>query len=154
MLYPYEEGMDDDCEFATEPIDGAITKMLQGARIAPDTFEICMRPKETDDAERKKRIEASIQNLRLNDLYQSHKGYVSDLYFQRYIITDELIESIKNQFPSLFETTEEVRIALLLMDTDPEKWGERPLAKLTHDIKKQIDDLYRLTFKLTQQYHQ
>ena len=142
ILYPYGEGMGDDCIFVAEPIQGDITAMLQGARIAPETFEIRLVPKENSDTDRNNRIKASIESLRLEELYQVHKGYVADVFFQRYIVTDDYVELIKEQFPHLFPTVQDVWNALFLMDTSFEKWGDRPLTKLTHDIKKEIDELY------------
>lgn len=29
-----------------------------------------------------------------------------------------------------------------MMNTDYERWGDRPLSKLTHDILDEIDELY------------
>ena len=93
-------------------------------------------------------------------LYQSHKSYITDLYFHRYIHTEKAIEDTINQFPRLFSlrknpapdeklilSDEEIIAAkeimkrrLALIDYQQEMWGKRPLTKLTHDIMKEIDE--------------
>ena len=95
------------------------------------------------NAEKRERIQNSINQLALTELYQSHKGYVSDLYFQRYILTDDFIHDLFLQFPDLFSSEEEIRAAFLAVNTDHDHWGERPLTKLTHDIEKEIDEIFR-----------
>lgn len=143
IMYPYQEGVEDRYVFRTEPKDNRIALLLSGARMAPQDFEIKLAPGlKPVDRQFETRIMNSIDIFAINDLYQSHKTYVSDMYFQRYIITDELIDAIHKQFQALFPSKEEVKQMLLMMNTEPEHWKDRPLAKLTHDIKEEIDGLY------------
>ena len=80
------------------------------------------------------------------------------MYFQRYVNTDEFLMDRVEQFPELFRPIgdtggkplekekkeaafQELKRAIFLMDYTPEAWGDRPLAKLTHDIEKEIEEL-------------
>ena len=144
-LYPYSEGLGDTYKFKTT-IPGQeqlITQVLTGAHIAPEHFDIMLDSagKEVDDGFCN-RVEQSKSVFALEGLYQSHKGYVSDMYFHRYIATEEMIDSIMKQFTGLFESKDEVRQALLLADTSADALGKRPLAKLTKDIKEEIEAYY------------
>lgn len=144
-LYPYSEGMGDTYKFKTT-IPGhnlLIAQVLTGARIAPEHFDIALDyAGNSVDKDFRKRVEASKNVFALEGLYQPHKGYVSDMYFHRYIITEKMIDSIMDQFGELFESRDAVRQALMLADTSPDTLGKRPLAKLTKDIKEEIEEYY------------
>ena len=143
LLYPYEEGLGDAFRFRTTIPEQNITTVLTGARIAPEDFELTLEQSRVGlDEALAARAGNSIKALALEPLYDSHKDYVADLYFQRYILTDELIHDVYIQFRSLFRSEKEVRAALLSMNIDRECWGDRPLSKLTHDIQEEIETLY------------
>ena len=144
MIYPYEESFaDEEYIFATDiPLHHTVPA-LEGIAISDDDFRIGMKYKSaiTDEA-RCRRIEESVKTLALKELYQSHREYVSKLYRQRYILTEQMARDISGQFPGLFSSADDVEFLFALMNTDRERWGERPLAKLTHDIREEIDELY------------
>lgn len=143
MVYPYGEGMGDAYSFRTTIPKQHITTVLTGARVAPEDFDLTLAPNlPNPDSQQAKRIQNSIEELALKPLYDSHKEYVADLYFQRYVLTDELIRDLQNQFSSLFTTEEEVRASLLSTYVQEDRWGDRPLSKLTHDIQEEIETLY------------
>ena len=158
ILYPYEDEMGSIYRFSTSNPDGIITSLSTGAECAPSDFEVELLPgKSNTPSELAAKAKASIDQFALVELYQSHKEYITELYFQRYIHTDEYMEEIINQFSMLFsQGTEaadhenknagEVAAAkelfkrkLALMDYRQEAWGKRPLSKLTHDIMNEID---------------
>lgn len=145
--YPYEEGFDDGGFVFQSNIPAEHTvPALEGIRIAEEDFHIqltCPVPEGTEAAdERCDRIKTSIDRLALIELYQSHRDYVSFLYRQRYILTDQLARDLYEQFPTLFSSQEEVKAVFTLMYTDIGHWPDRPLSKLTHDIQTEIDELY------------
>ena len=143
LLYPYDEEMGDDYVFRAKNHKDDIISLLTGTKEAKYKFDLVLERQEScKDESLSKRADASIRTLALRDLYQAHKDYVADLFYQRYVFTDDLLDDIKKQFPDLFGSREDVKRMLFLMDSSPEKWGQRPLAKLTHDIEKQIDELY------------
>lgn len=152
LVYPYEEDFkDEDRVFKSNiPMDHTVPA-LEGIRIAEQDFEIMIERQDPNkmikDTERNDRIEHSIQELALTELYQCHRDYVAFLYRQRYILTKQLAQDIYNQFKvTLFESVEEVEHVFTLMYTDYKHWGDRPLAKLTHDIIAEIDALYSQYF--------
>ena len=54
-----------------------------------------------------------------------------------------MIKDIAKSLPDLFKNAIEVKEMLIMGKLDQERWGTRPLGKLTHDISKQLDDLYK-----------
>ena len=139
LLYPYEEEMGDQCLFSVDAKHDLT--VLTGARSNNEELTIDFKlPKE--ESPLKQHIQSSIELLNLKEVYQSHRGYVSDILLHRYIFTDEMVKDIKNSFPNLFKTEDEVRELLLLNKLDPEHLGDRPLGKLTHDILEELDFLY------------
>ena len=170
-LYPYSEGMEDDYVFSTDIPKRKIAPVLTGARVAPEHFNIILdKANEAnlpDDFAR--RAKNSTEVFGLDRLYQSHKNYVADMYFQRYVETEDMVESIAVQFRKAFEAVleekygikyewekmsreeqkqhierikKEVRDTMLLMNTDLSASGERPLGKLTRDISAEIEREY------------
>lgn len=144
MIYPYEESFaDEEHIFATNiPLNHTVPA-LEGIAISKEDFKIELKFNgEMKDEKRGERIKKSIGILALEELYQSHREYVSNLYRQRYILTNQMAQDIYKQFPNLYSSENDVEFLFALMNTDREHWGERPLAKLTHDIRAEIDELY------------
>lgn len=140
ILYPYAEGMGDLCSFQVDA-ERDLT-MLTGTGI--DEEELTLRfVKKGPTTPLTGRIDASIDLLNLNSLYQSHKRYVSDILMQRYIFTNDMVNEIAAEYDDLFNNnTREVREMLLLGRLDQSHWGDRPLGKLTSDISNELDYLY------------
>lgn len=141
ILYPYIEEMGEDYHFRTEPRNGI--SYLTGAHPSHSDFNLTLKQMNPGiSSAKKERTANSIKCLQLESLYSSHREYVSDIIFQRYVFTDSMIQDIIRQFPSLFRNEKEVRSMLLMMNLEQEDWGKRPLAKLTHDISAELDELY------------
>ena len=64
------------------------------------------------------------------------------MFFQRYVFSRSMVQKIQSQFPYLFSSEKSVWEMLLLGKADEGNWGNRPLAKLTHDIELELDQLY------------
>lgn len=143
ILYPYDEGIDNSYVFRAETDDDDIVSLLTGTGEAVHTFTLTFDKNKAipEDKKFNKKVERSIKKFALRELYSTHKGYVVDLFRQNYFLPESFFEDKKIQFDNMFESTEDVKHAMRLMDYSPEKWGERPLAKLTHDISEQIDEL-------------
>ena len=140
ILYPYVEGMEDKLTFRTEY--RRLVPAATGTQTTLEDFSIILELNSLMDKALLDRIRHSIDVFGLEELYQSHKSYVAWLYFQRYVLTQDMARDIARQFPTLFSSAEQVREIMLLMDPSMEQWGERPLAKLTSDISRQIDREY------------
>lgn len=147
MIYPYDEGFDNRYIFRADCSDDNITALLTGAPNAVRAFKLRIdkNPQITEYATIDQKIETSINTFALRELYQLNKNYVVDLFRQRYILTREYMNDTRSQLNNLFDKKEDFRYVLRLMDYSPENWGQRPLAKLTHDISEQIDELYEDT---------
>lgn len=107
-LYPYSEGLDDRYVFSTDIPDQKIAPVLTGARVAPEHFSIRLAPADGSDESKSddpfiKRAAASKKVFGLDGLYQAHRGCVADMYFQRYIFTPQLVESMAEQFGEIFD---------------------------------------------------
>lgn len=140
VLYPYAEEMGENYVFTTEP-DGGI-RYLIGENSEQDKFTVIGKHTYIgDNSEYKQRLDNSIKIFHLEELYREHKDYVLDMYRQRYIFSDEYLETLCKRFPELFKSIEEAKNLLYLNDIGRENWGNRPLAKLTHDIDKEITRL-------------
>ena len=88
-----------------------------------------------------KRLENSLEIFKLEKLYNSHKEHVLDLFRQRYIFGEDYLKSLCDRFPDLFHSVTDVKNTLYLSDIRKEKWGKRPLSKLTHDIDEEFSRL-------------
>ena len=168
MLYPYYEGITDLYVFGTEDKNGGFTDLRTGANRAPETFDVVLRPTRDEADPTMVRAKGTIENLALERLYQSHKDYITAIYYQRYIHTDEMLEDILTQFPELFRRSllgtdkpgdgatpkpltseersaakEELKRILLMIDYRQQAWGNQPLSKLANDISDEIDRIER-----------
>lgn len=61
---------------------------------------------------------------------------MNDILKSKYINTEERIKEIQKSFPQLFESKDDVKNIMFMSDINKERWGKRPLSKLTHDIDK------------------
>ena len=141
ILYPYAEGMGDRFRFETKP-KGDMSYLI-GAGV---DFELRLSPCGSLEAGFRERAENSERLLGLTELYQgAHRDFVSELFFRRYVFTDELLEELLEQFGEkdggLFESVDDIKRLLFLRGLREEEWGERPLSKLAHDIDREITAL-------------
>lgn len=114
-----------DCNFV---------RVLQGIS---DEFVIGLR---NENLENKKVITNQIEELYLEELYNGHKNYVMDIIKSKYINSEEYIRELLRMFPMLFNSEDEVKSLLYMTNITKKNWGNRPLAKLTHDIDIQLDE--------------
>ena len=140
VLYPYKEGMEKYYRFRTRPVHGV--SYLTGAPQTLDEFEVVGEkgpvPMAQDYDER---IKNSLNFFHLNELYQTHQEHIAWIFGQRYIFSDSYLEHLHQTFPALFSSAQEARELLYLRHISPDRWGEHPLSKLTHDIDEEITEL-------------
>ena len=131
ILYPYEQEFGQQIYFITESEN---LKYLQGIG---DDFSINIDNylhKLPDE------VQVQIKQLHLLTLYNEHKDYVVDLIQNFRINTPERIDEIMSLFPGMYNSKEELMGKIFMNDIRKERWGNRPLAKLTHDIYKDINN--------------
>lgn len=140
VLYPYSDEMGTDVMFRTE-CEGGVT-YLTGNRNAADEFSVTLKILNPNlDTGVKERVENSNKEFNLTELYDMHKDYILYLFRKNYIFSEDYLKTLYEEFGGLFESLEDVRNMMYLMDIDKEQWGRRPLAKLTHDIDREIREL-------------
>lgn len=137
VLYPYREGMDKHYRFRTRPVHGI--GYLIGAPQTLDEFEIVGEFSGKDELA--ERIQNSLSFFYLEKLYQTHQEYIAWIFRQRYIFSDAYLKQLCRGFPTLFSSAEEARDMLYMRHISPDRWGEYPLSKLTHDIDEEITEL-------------
>lgn len=139
VLYPYAEEMGDSWVFETQPQGDVM--YLTGNQTEKDKFVIVGKWQKKCEDGYSKRLQNSLDVFRLEDLYNSHKEHVLDLFRQRYIFSEDYLQSLCDSFPILFHDLTDVKNMLYLSDIRKENWGKRPLSKLTHDIDEEISRL-------------
>ena len=88
ILYPYGEAMGDRYRFETQAKEDI--SYVMGARV---DFDLKLVPHGELDGGFQTRAENAKQILGLEELYrQAHQAFVSDIFFQRYVFTDELLQ--------------------------------------------------------------
>ncbi len=133
ILYPYEEEFGEDIVFRTEMHKGAsFIKYLYGLT---DEFEVKI---ESSKGIVNDKVNRQIERLHLNDLYNEHKDYIRDIAKNRYIYSDKRINELLTKYPLLFKSRDEVIKTVYMNDIRKDKWGKRPLAKLTKDIYDEL----------------
>lgn len=144
VLYPYYEEFGAAYRFRTIPLSGL--GYLLGESGSEDTFQVEIEqvPGTVLKNDYRNRVEHSIQKFGLDVLYrESHNAYVKGIFEQRFLISDAYLDSLCASFPDHFKTREDVRRMLYLKPFDEDELNQTPLAKLTHDIDSEIDDLIR-----------
>ena len=93
-----------------------------------------------EGVENKKAAFNQIEELYLEELYNGHKNYVMDIIKSKYVNSEERVKELQRMFPSLFNSKDEVRSLLYMTNIAKKNWGNRPLAKFTHDIDLQLNN--------------
>ncbi len=137
VLYPYSDEMGLDVLFHTKPETGL--NYLTGSMDALDEFSVALDIVNDNLPEAfKNKIQNSDKAFNLTELYNRHKDYILYLYWKSYVFTDEYLEGLCEEFPEMFQSFEDVKSMVYLMDINQKYWGRRSLGKLTHDIDQEI----------------
>lgn len=128
-IHPYEEGFGTAASFNYDPKDRASAIGLG------DKLDVFLEVKE--DARNKKKIERNMKVFRLNETYEGHADYVSEIVRKFYISNADYLQSLHEAFPSIGSKEELYRIAIgnYLHERDHDK---RILSKLAHDIAAKL----------------
>lgn len=139
VLYPYSDEMGLDVLFHTKPTTGL--NYLTGSVGALDEFSVALDIVNGNLPESlKDKIQNSDKVFNLTELYNKHKDYILYLYWKNYVFTDEYLEELYEEFPEVFQSFEDTKSMLYLMDISQKYWGRRSLGKLTHDIDQEIKE--------------
>lgn len=102
-----------------------------------DNFKIEIKP-EHSKSDIKDKIKNSIETFHIEDLYNFHKDYVSELMKKAIIYNESRIDELYTQYPELFSGREEVLQIVVSNYIGIDDLGKRPLAKLTRDIAEEL----------------
>lgn len=138
VLYPYSDEMGLDSVFRTSPETGL--NYLTGNQGAIDEFSVVLDIVNDSLPDKlKQKILNSDDIFNLTELYNKHKDYILYLFWKNYIFTDEYLQELCKEFPEAFQSVQDAKSMMYLMDIDQKYWGRRSLGKLTHDIDMEIN---------------
>lgn len=138
ILYPYSDEMGYDMMFRTK-----MTKdfnYLFGDSNAIDEFDLVLEKRDGGlNAEFAEKADNAKDIFHLEGLYDKQKSYVLNLFRKNYVFSDAYLDTIYKEFPEMFPLRSDMKNLLYLMDITKAEWGKRALAKLTHDISKEME---------------
>lgn len=133
-LYPYEEGYGEQIvlkiEDKNKPTD-KVTAWLGSA----EEYTVYPECSKEVDSEKKKRVENSWEMFKLGPLYEKHSDYIRNILQAKQIYTEEYLEQLVKNFPSAFDSMDDLKNMVYFNYLDEKDWGKRILAKLTHDLE-------------------
>ncbi len=131
-INPYERGFEQAAVFEIQDVN----LLLDPSHIQTDPESLLYRLviSQTDEE-----VENSIQTFCLNEHYQSHQDYVSEVITKVKIYSNSQIQEYLKQLRGLFDSREEFEGILFGNYLSQEDQGKRPLAKLTQDILTDLD---------------
>ncbi|WP_341282086.1 hypothetical protein [Paenibacillus sp. FSL H8-0537] len=80
----------------------------------------------------------NLRDLRIIELYNTHKDYVVELIAKEQAYKEDYIYSLYTQFPHIFHSREDVTRFLTGNYVALDELSMRPLAKLTRDISQEF----------------
>lgn len=131
FLYPYIDEYGYDVFFKTN-FKSDISFYLGGNA----NFELTIE-NDAKDSNLRNRVDNTKNQLHIEELYEKHKDYVLDIIRASQIYNKEYIYDLFKRFPNLFASIDEVKRMTFMNYLDKEHWGDRVLAKLTHDIVRE-----------------
>ena len=133
ILYPFDEEFGYDIVFITKKwAKASLHRYVCGLT---DEFDVDIVNKTgilTNE------VNKQVERLHLKELYNEHKDYIQDIFKNQCIYTDRKIKELFMRFPALFASIDDVKRSIYMTEVSKEKWGNRPLAKLTNDILRDI----------------
>lgn len=138
MIYPFEERFGNDAVFVIDNTGLSSyeeLKILQGAM--SENINISFFINSSASNEIKNKINRSIEQFKLKEIYQSHSNYVAELLVKKRIYSDgTYLEMLKNQFGDLNLNESELDVFLYGFNWQDGEDINKPLSKLTYDIIK------------------
>ncbi len=126
FLYPYEESFED------KGIHFEIPNII-GNLLDQEEITVKLEPvKNHEDL-----IKQYNDSFKIDQLYEEHSDYISELLYKNYIFNDEAIESIYRSFKEILNSPSKLK-HLIFGNYEPDKFNQRPLSKLTKDIIQQL----------------
>lgn len=83
-------------------------------------------------------IDTYKDKFKIEDIYNQHSDYIIELLTKRQIFNKDMIDSLYCSYSEFFNSPDAVK-QLVLGSYESDKYGQRPLSKLTRDILKQLN---------------
>lgn len=170
IIYPYDQEFGKDAVFRIIPnLSKAMCKkndnLLDYLHGKGDQFYIKLMCKEEehlwrgislkdrfsaiDNEDLRKRIIASIETFKLEELYKEHNKEIQDILRKRYYFSNQYIKTqicplIREKMGQMINEEDVEKEALNMLFFSKirlDEWGQRPLSKLVSDILDQFSDL-------------
>lgn len=135
ILNPYIQGVEDDIYFETELNEDLDFRYWIGYDV---DFKIRLKLRE--GSEMFKEQNGMNEIFKLEDVYQHHSDYISDVIKKMVIYNKSNAKDLIQSFPELFSNENEVLDNYFMNYLKKEEWGKRTLAKLTHDIYQEFKE--------------
>lgn len=94
------------------------------------------------EIEESKQFEQNIKVLKLCEVYQIHSDIVQDCIKKAIMFNPEYLDYLYAEYCTLFESKNELYKIVFGNYINEDSFGERPLAKLTHDIIENLFEIY------------
>lgn len=133
-MHPYFHVLDSDKDFAFD----YTPNNLQGVIGLDENFTIDL--KVNPKSPYRKQIEGNIKLFKLNERYEQHKDYVSEVVYKSYIAGGSYLKILQETFPELRLSKEEYYRLAYGNFMNEEDIDLRPMAKLVRDISNKFDD--------------
>ncbi len=132
FLYPYRDEYGTDVRFETS-YTGDVSYLLG----KNENFELKIGDHSSDPRFRAN-LKRTQETLHTQELYQKHKDVVLDIIRASTIYDKPYMQNLLDRFPNLFRDLSDVERLVYMNETEKEHWGDRVLAKLTHDIVREF----------------
>ncbi|MBX2951687.1 MAG: hypothetical protein KF870_04215 [Leadbetterella sp.] len=129
-IHPYIQGFGSEWKFSLKLKKGKGIDFIYGNE---DAFEIYFKSKGN------KKIERNIKDLKLIEIYNQHKDYVSDIIKNIVVYNDSYLENLYEQYEgTLFASKSDIYRMVFNNYSNLEDAGKRVLGKLTKDIVEEL----------------
>ena len=148
LIYPYDEGYDDENEkapFEMRSYPGEGFQFLKALRGENTRFQLNIQ---TSGSPKGKQIQNAVTKLGIKDIYGTHKQEVQKIaqlhYWYSHTYLKQLLSLVVKNWkdlppPSQVLLIGQVKEKLYFADLAQEDWGNAPLNKLKADILAQLD---------------
>lgn len=136
ILYPYAEEFGEKITFSASLKN--TDEFVKFARGISDNFDVVINNPENILCEQ---VHNQDESLHISELYNEHKDYIMDIFKKYYLYSASRKRELLNCMPDLFHSEEDLWSVIFMNYLSKDCWGKRPLAKLTHDIYKELEML-------------
>ncbi len=132
LIYPYEEGFEDENLQIKFSFESDNINYLYGDF---SDFKIKIKSK---FIENENLMEEYNKNFKIDSLYSLHTDYVEEMLNKAIIYGGSMTKELLEQYSEMFSTQEEILKLVFGNYVEPKDFLKRPLSKLTHDLLEEL----------------